>query len=427
MHNIFRRFLTLSSIAFLSVNAFAEEENQMTLKAHAYECIQKLSIFSSPEYDPKNTMRTKFENDTLTLYYDPAHVAEVDNLLNKWKNDCGDLFNPDKYASKFFTANPLSELVTEIVKKQQKEEMKAIGNDSLSRIQKEKEETLGTYSFIFRYGTLQSIEITPKKGKSFQYRYNGTNVFWDRTDIVHKFEYQNKTLWNKDTLYVTSGYYEPQGAYLIPKKQTIAKSDYPELNESFTHGTFEFSPERLNLMPRGSLTRTWAVQFEATFGLYFPYFTSDLAEDVGVDPDSTRMIGPLNLGFDWDVLIGLIHCNPQSERCFGFGGGYSAVLYSGNSTEERNRQGQMESEFHMKVPHSVKMYGEFYLKNKTNLGIKQAVAFPIKEDMKYLLSKTSLVTKGNHFMAELGIGISPIQCVPAPYINFGYSFQTPPF
>lgn len=398
----------------------------MNLKAHAHECIQKLSIFSSPEYDPENTMKVKFSNDSLILYYEPSHVAEVDTLLNKWTHECRDLFDHNVYAPKFFSDNPLSELLSESAKKRLKEQINAAGNDSLTKIQEEKDNLSASYHFTFRRGVLQSIGIMPKKGKNFQYTYNGTNIFWDRTNIVHSIAYEDNLL-KKDTMIVTSGYYEPYGTLLVPKKQVITKKDYPELNESFVNGKFEFDQQRFNAMPKGTVTRNWTLQIEGTIGLNFLYYTDELLEDTKINKDSVQVIGPLDFGFDWDATLGLQHCNPKSGRCYGFGAGYGAYVYMGPGEDEKNSWGQTESTFHSKVTHSVKMYGEYFLNGKTSLGLKEAISIPVTEKMKYTLSQTSIVSKGSNFKAELGLGISPIQYIPSPYFNIGFAFQPPAF
>ena len=58
------------------------------------------------------------------------------------------------------------------------------------------------------------------------------------------------------------------------------------------------------------------------------------------------------------------------------------------------------------------------------ISLREAIDIPINADMKYMTSKTSLVF-GSFQRFELGLALSPIQCIPAIYFEYGYRFNTP--
>ena len=154
-------------------------------------------------------------------------------------------------------------------------------------------------------------------------------------------------------------------------------------------------------MSQGTIDKSWAVKLGGAVGLaiYFP--TDDILDDNGWVEDTSGF----NVAFLIDVTIGVVHCSPSSGRCFGFGGGYAKNIFFGNKREYELGFYKIDSTdvADVKIIDNVKVYGEYYLKGKSPLGIRQSIDIPLNADMKYITFKTGyFVAKRPEFL-KLGL------------------------
>ena len=97
---------------------FASDENTRMLEVHTRECIDFLQAFATEDFNPQKALRTTFENGVLVIRYDDEVIKQSDDLAQKWMNDCGDLFDVDKYGPKLFRNSPLRKVLEEMIRDQ---------------------------------------------------------------------------------------------------------------------------------------------------------------------------------------------------------------------------------------------------------------------------------------------------------------------
>lgn len=436
---MFKRTLEIMAISSLLASAaWADQKDNMNLKVHANECIQKLTVLALPQYAPDQYLKADYQNDSLVIHFDENHTAEVKGILEKWTEECSDLFDKDVYSPGFFTNSPLMDIVKAESEKQARQRTEAFGNDSLTKIKNEVEEIAGNFSFVFRYGVLESININPRKGKRFQFVNDGTALIWGGNGILHSIS-RKSALLQEDSIIVHSGYeikdFVRDGhgfkEFTRPWSQVVTKEEYPSLNESAKNGKFEYDQEAYSAMPWGTVAHNKKIELIGTVGLNIGYLTDNYLEDSKAFRDSSAIIeGLLEMGVNWEVSLGLVRCSATSGTCLGFGAGYGAYVWATAGKEKENRWSYSDDdteEAETKLIHGVKLFGEYYMKSKTPYGFREAITIPVNESMKYIESKTSLFVDSGINRFELGLAISPIQFIPALFFNIGINFNTNSF
>lgn len=410
---------------------FASDEETRQLEVHAQECIDYLKAFTGAEYNPQKVLRSSFEDGSLLLYYDEEVVKQTDDLANKWIEDCEDLFDSDIYGPKIFKNSPLVKVIENLIK-DQKFAQKQADQSQAEQIAKDKKEF--KLKATFRRGVLEVLEVVTPYYGNFQYRYNGENLVWGRFESenpsgfasTETFSY--KFVYRHDSLY----YYSPFKHYWISNSYSGKREYHSDIKtwekenavKDVESGKIDFDEGLFSAMSQGTIDKSWAVKLGGAVGLaiYFP--TDDILDDNGWVEDTSGF----NVAFLIDVTIGVVHCSPSSGRCFGFGGGYAKNIFFGNKREYELGFYKIDSTdvADVKIIDNVKVYGEYYLKGKSPLGIRQSIDIPLNADMKYITFKTGyFYDSWTRF--EMGVMISPVQYVPGLYLDLGFTFKTPAF
>ncbi len=421
---MFKRFLeVLAVFSLVASSAWAGQKNDKVLKVHAKECIQKLTVLASPENAPDQYLKAGYQNDSLFLYFDETHTAEVKNILEKWTEECSDLFDKKVYSSKFFSASPLLSLLRDETHKQAVDRTKAINNDSLAKEQKKMDEVSGSFNFRFDNGILQSIMIFPKKGKRYQFVKDGVTYLWGGNGVVHMIQNEGGFL-KKDTVKVISGYEVNEK----PWKHAITKEEYPSLNESVLDGKIEYDQEAFTAVSHGSVAKNKILKLLAMGGINFGYLTNPHLNEFKANRDSSALIeGLLEAGFDWEITAGIDRCSGETGTCLGFGAGYAAYVWALSGDAEKDPWGNYQSEDVTTVVHGIRLYGDYFFKSGTAYGIREAINIPLNVSMKFLESRTSIFVENGLNRFEVGLALSPVQFIPTLFFNIGVKFKTPTF
>ena len=436
------------SVALFSTMAFAAEKmDDEALKAHAIECIDSLNVFSAPQYAVQKMLKPVLGKDSLFLELDSVRVAEVDTLFKRWVDKCGDLFDPDVYTPGFFKATPLRQYVEEVALKQQRERTQAIGNDSLTKLQKEVEERSARYLFEFSTGHLYRLLIMPFKGHRFQYNVDGTNLFWSGNGLIHELRYESGFFGQKDSLHVKSGYKtieykgragrNNRGEEVVRvKKMSVPRKDLKDFDdEDLVNGEFTNYDNLYSPVYVGSISKNWAIKLSGGVGLNFSYYPDPIIDDMNWYKDSSMYVGGYSgFGGHYDVNLGLVHCSPTSARCYGFGAGYGDLLWAGKEIDRypgsdrpiTNYRGDTSYTETVKHVEGINVYGEYYFQKESAVGMREKVKIPLDMDMKYLESRTAVFYE-NYMAFELGLVWSPALYVPGFYFSIGYAFTIGPF
>ena len=416
----------------------AADADEKFLREHAIECIDSLNVFSAPQYAVQRMIKPVLDKDSLSLELDSVRVAEVDTLLQHWVDKCGDIFNPDVYTPKFLKATPLEEYVKEVAARQQKERSDAMGNDSLSQLQKEIENRSSRYTFIFSGGYLHELLVQPFKGHHVQYNVNGTNLFWNGNGVVHTMHFMNGGFWGKDSLIVRSGYktveYKIVGGgrtgkreeIIKPIKMSVPRKDLAGFSESnLTNGSFTNKDYVYTPMPVGSISKNWSIKLSGKVGLNSTHYTDAIIDDMEWYKDSSMYVGGFaGFGGHFDVNLGVVHCSPVSERCYGFGAGYGHLIWAGKS-EEEDWYGRTSYGETVKSVKGVNVYGEYFFQSENPIGLRETMKIPLDMDMKYLESRTAVFYDG-YAGFELGLVWSPALYIPGLYVSITTSFTIGP-
>lgn len=412
----------IATSLFLVSNVWAKKDNQ-ALKDHAYQCLEKLSIFSAPELAPNANLQVLMQNDSLIMRYDSNYTAKVDNILETWTEECKDLFDRNVYSPGFFTRSPLSALVDSIATSQQRVRTEAMDNDSLKQETTHKDSLNAHFLFMFKDGYLKEIGITPRLRKRYQYVSNGTTLFWGFEGVTHRI-YLDEGLFKKDSLIISSGNYITEKKNLTeikrPWSRVITKQDYPELKESDANGKFENDTNAFTPIYFGAVNKSWALSVQASAGIFAGYFTDKVLDDMEADRDSSAIIeGLLEMGVNWSVTAGAIHCSPSSQRCFGFGAGYGSDYFSGSKLE-KGYWDKVEATSVMNQVSGLKLYGEYFFKSNFPVGVRETITIPLNAGMEYIQAKTNLFIS----MLDIGFSISPAQFIPTINMGITYRFNT---
>ena len=436
------------SVALFSSMAFAAEKmDDMALKAHAIECINSLNVFSAPQYAVQKMLNPVLGKDSLFLELDSVRVAEVDTLFKRWIDKCGDLFDPDVYTPGFFKATPLHQYVEEVAARQQRERSDAMGNDSLTKLQKEIDERTARYVFEFSAGYLYRLLIMPFKGHHVQYNVDGTNLFWNGNGLMHELRYEKGLFGQKDSLHIKSGYKtieykgrvgrNSRGEEVVKiKKMSVPRKDLKDFDDDdLVNGVFTNYDSLYTPVYVGSISKNWAVKLSGGVGLNFSHYTDPIIDDMDWYKDSSMYLGGFSgFGGHFDVNLGLVHCSPTSARCYGFGAGYGHLVWAGKEVERdeysdrprTNYRGDTVYTETVKHVEGINVYGEYYFQSEDVMGLREKVKIPLDMDMKFLESRTAFFYE-NYMAFELGLVWSPALYVPGLYFNIGMAFTIGPF
>lgn len=415
-------------LVVMAGHAFASDEKTRQLEIHAQECLDYLKAFTGEEYNPQKALHTSFERGSLLLRYDENVIKQTDDLAGKWMQDCGDLFDSEKYGPKFFKDSPLIRVLENLIKDQefaQKQSDQSVAEQTAA------EKKSFKMRASFRNGVLEELElITPFYG-NFQYRYNGESLIWDKLEsdnpmsVFSSGKFSYKFVNSYDSLRYYSPFkhywteYNPNGGR--SKEFSASKTwEKKKVAENAGDGKLTFDEGLFPAMSKGTNDKTWALKFGATVGLdvYFP--TDNLLDDNGWVEDTSG----IGVGFLVDATIGVVHCSPSSGKCFGFGAGYARNIFCGNKLEKKPNRRDSTEVFDTKHVNNLMVYGEYYIKGNTPSGIRQSIDIPLDADIKYITSKTGFFYD-SWTRFEMGLKLSPIQYIPGVYAEIGFSFTTP--
>lgn len=414
------------TILFAVAFACASDKDYKMLETHAEECLDYLFSFFSEDYNPQKIIRSKYNGSGVELYFDEEAVAATDEMGKKWVADCGDLFDEKRYAPGFLRSSPLQKVVEARIKRGLEARQAQQGSSSGSASSGEQ----GESHFIrvsFQNGILQSIDVTPPHYKRFQYFYKGKVLTWDFfkngvpllpwSDDSFSFTFEKD--YNGNLRYFSPFYVYSDYSYTPSPR--IWKID--NVGKEVANGNFTFTQEGFNGIARGHNGKSWSLlaSISAGLGFYFAY-TDEMYEDNGWNKDSAAEKSANGLSLMIDLAIGTVHCM-SSGRCFGFGTGYAKNYFVGYKNDDEDYYDSSVSEEVVSTD-NIKVYGEFYFKTKMAISLREAIDIPLNADMKYMTSKTSFVF-GSFHRFEIGMELSPIQCIPGIYIEYGYRFNTP--
>ena len=415
-------------ISFAVAFACASDKDYKMLETHAGECLDYLFSFFSEDYKPEKIIRSKFNGSGVELYFDEAAVASTDEMGKKWVADCGDLFDKKRYSPEFLRASPLQKVVEDRIKKGLEARQVQQGSSSGSAGSGEKRETYFV-RVTFQNGLLNSIDVTPPYYKRFQYFYQGKVLTWDFfkngvpvlpwTDDSFSFTFEKD--YNGNVRYFSPFYVYATKSTNDPKPRTW-KID--NVGQEVANGNFTFTQEGFNGIARGHNGKSWSLMMSISAGLgfYFAY-TDEMYEDNGWNKDSTIEHYSIGLSPMIDFAVGTVHCM-SSGRCFGFGTGYAKNYFVGSKDDDEDYYYRPSVSEDVISTDNIKLYGEYYFKTQMAISLRETIDIPLNADMKYMTSKTSFVF-GSLQRFELGLALSPIQCIPAIYFEYGYRFNTP--